>query len=110
MYGQDLTKLITESCVQSSLRKSTLSMSQYGDLEPEEDVRERYKDRPLFWANIQRNAYKTCHPVSGEPYLWMPKLHLDMSQIEEHSEVRKRAIEAEYKAKPKKLPRTSKRN
>ena len=110
MCGPDLVKEITETCVMASLRRSTFTMSKYGDLEPKDDLMERYKEKPQIWQNILDNAYSVEHPVTKETWLWIPKLSISEIETEEHTENRKRSIESVTTARPKKAPKVNKRN
>eukprot|EP00973_Karenia_brevis_P094439 12422485-Karenia_brevis.AAC.1 len=110
MYGRDLNKLVTDSVLCSSIRKQTTQMSQEGELEPMRVLEERYKDLPEAWQNIVANAHRVIHPVSKEVYLWMPKLSISMTDVEEMAETRKRGVEIEMDLKGKKQPKVSKKN
>lgn len=110
MCGATLAKCITETVFQMSLQKQTTTVSKYGDLELYSDVQNRYKDKPETWKTITENAVTTQHPVTGESYIWLPKLHIDMSEHNEFHEIRKRQVESEETVRPKKAPRTNKKN
>ena len=110
LCGPDLVKEITETCIMASLRRSTFTMSKYGELEPKDVLEKKYKEKPQIWQNILDNAYSIPHPVTKEIYMWIPKLSISETETEENTETRTRRIESVTNARPKKAPKVNKRN
>ena len=110
LCGAQLAKLICETVMMSSMRKSSWSKKAHGDMELKDDLEKKYADKPDIWANIQKNAVQVTHPVTQEVFLWVPKLSMEIAEEQENFEQRKRVIECEDKVRPKKMPRTNRRN
>eukprot|EP00973_Karenia_brevis_P092419 12412337-Karenia_brevis.AAC.1 len=110
MFDETLSKTIIEHVVTSSIRKSTSLYSEHGDLEEYDDLKKRYKEKPEAWKNIEKNAVVVIHPVSKEKMLWMPKINMSNTELQENFEHRKRSVETETIAKPKKAPRVNRKN
>ena len=108
LYGMDLAKLIVDTCTKTSIARNTLSYEAGGGFLEMDDAEEKYKKKPLVWASILENAPRMTCSIRGCEMIQIPQYTAtdkteNINQLE-----KKRKVEAETTAKPKKLPKKPK--
>ena len=111
MFGDELSKSVHEAYLLHKIKKASTTMSQKGETVPYETLEKEYAEtQPKTWRNILENGKRIVHPVTKKEHIWMPSIHIDITEHEETSESRKRLVGSETTTKKAKAPRTNKQN
>lgn len=111
MFGDELSKSVHEAYLLHKIKKASTTKSQKGETVPYETLEKEYAEtQSKTWRNILENGKRIVHPVTKKEHIWMPSIHIDITEHEETSESRKRLVGSETTTKKAKAPRTNKQN
>ena len=83
LYGSDLAKAMTEAIHQSRLCRQAAKFTSTGkfmDIEGDEGVNEKYKNKPDELASILDKGHRIVCPVRNVEQVWVPEHHLELGQ------------------------------
>ena len=103
LFKDGLVKELTEAIELSQTTKSTMKFASTGRFMDEEDLREKYKNKPDQLEQIFQNARSMKHP-DRQVTLWEDRdFTLDLANEEERAEKKRRLLESEEKIKAPKV-------
>ena len=112
LCGRDLHKQMVESIQWVKTRKETTKFDEGGKFEDEDDLQEKYKDKPHILDNIKANAASMTDPVRLVKMFYVPKYSVLISKENSLTEGSKRKLESETTVRkaavPSKKPKTGK--
>ena len=104
LVGEDLAKMMHQTCVQSSLTKQSAEFKVDGQFVDFDEAEKQFKDKPEQWESIKLQAQTHRCPVRGVDMYWIPKFSMTLQTSEVDTEERKRKLESSAKmAAPKKM-------
>ena len=110
--GRNLHKQMVESTQWVETRKETTKFDKGGKLEDEDELEEKYKDKPDILDNIKANAASMIDPVRLVRMFYAPKYSVLISKENSLTEGSKRKLESETTVRkavvPSKKPKTGK--
>ena len=84
LCGRDLDKQMAESIQWVKTRKETTKFDEGGKFEDEDDLEEKYKDKPDILDNIKANAASMTDPVRLVKMFYVPKYSVLISRKKSH--------------------------
>jgi hypothetical protein len=106
LVGEDLAKVLHQSCAQASLTKQLAEFKAAGKFVDFEVAKEQFKDKPEQWDSIQLHAQTHRCQVRNVMMYWIPEFSMTLANYEIDTEERKRRLESSAKmaaAKKKKI-------
>ena len=104
LVGEDLAKMMHQTCVQSSLTKQSAEFKADGQFVDCDEAEKQFKDKPEQWESIKLQAQTHRCPVRGVDMYWILKFSMTLQTSEVDTEERKRKLETSAKmAAPKKI-------
>jgi len=104
LVGEDLAKMLHQTCAQTSLTKQVAEFKADGQFVDYEEAEKQFKDKPEQWESIKLHAQTHRCPVRGVDMYWIPKFSMSLANSEVDTEERKRKLETSAKmAAPKKM-------
>jgi hypothetical protein len=103
LFKEGLVKELTEAIEISQTTKSTIKFASAGRFMDEEDLKEKYKNKPDQLEQIFDNARTMTHP-DRKVTMWEDRdFTLDLANEEERAEKKRRLLESEEKIKAPKV-------
>ena len=104
LVGEDLAKMMHQTCVQASLTKQSAEFKVDGQFVDFDEAEKQFKDKPEQWESIKLQAQTHRCPIRGVDMYWIPKFSMTLQTSEVDTEERKRKLESSAKmAAPKKM-------
>ena len=97
LVGEDLAKVLHQTCAQASTTKQLAEFKADGEFVDLDVAEEKFKDKPEQWASIRLHAQTHRCPVRNVMMYWIPKFSLTLANSEIDTEERKRRLESSAK-------------
>ena len=97
LVGDDLAKVLHQTCVESNLTRQTAEFKAMGEFVDVDDAEKQFKDKPEQWASVRLHAQTHRCPVRNVMMYWIPKFSLTLANSEIDTEERKRRLESSVK-------------
>ena len=101
-----MAKELIESIEKCTIYRSFTSLRSHGNYLDEDDLREKYKQKPEQLKSLMETARTITHPTRKVLMYEDADISLTDLQEEDNTERRKRNVEMEEKLKPAKKPKT----
>ena len=88
----------------SRLRRRTTKLDEGGKFEDEDDLEEKYKEKPHILDNIKANAASMTDPVRLVKMFYVPKYSVQLSKENSLTEGSKRKLESETTVRKAAVP------
>ena len=96
LVGEDLAKVLHQTCAQSSVTRQLAEFKADGEFVDFDVAEEKFKDKPEQWASIRLHAQTHRCPVRNVMMYWIHK-SLTLANSEIDTEERKRRLESSVK-------------
>ena len=97
LVGEDLAKVLHQTCAQASTTKQLAEFKADGEFVDFDVAEEKFKDKPEQWASIRLHAQTHRCPVRNVMMYWIPKFSMTLANSEIDTEERKRRLESSAK-------------
>ena len=103
LFDDALAKAMHTAIQSSSYKKQSTVFDEHGDFFDEEEVNEKFKDRPSQLASLLAKGRRMRCPVRGVELIWVPTYSLSIKKEHGDAEERKQVVQQDTTVKRKKI-------